>query len=87
MNDHEAIRKGLLTIGHAFAKHEDGAAYARIVAQAMAELELTREMKLCLLDFVLECNPRKGEYAIPRKDLIAWGYRIIRRWNAGEEKS
>jgi hypothetical protein len=85
MNDHEAIRNSLLRIGHAFAKHEDGAAHARVVAQAMTELELTREMKLCLLDFVIECNPRKGEYEIPSKELIAWAYRIIRRWEAGEE--
>lgn len=86
MNDHEAIRSGLLRIGSALAKHEDGAAHARVVAQAMVELELVREMKLCLLDFVIECNPRKGEYAVPKKELIAWAYQIIRRWKAGEEK-
>jgi hypothetical protein len=86
MKDHEAIRSGLLKIGNAFAKHEDGSAHVRVVAEAMAELESVREMKLCLLDFVIECNPSKGEYAVPPKDLIAWAYRIIRKWNAVEEK-
>ena len=86
MNHHEYVRSGLMRIGEAFAKHEDGAQYARVAAQAMSELELAREMKLCLLDFVIECNPREGEYATPPKDLIAWAYKIIKRWDAGEAK-
>jgi hypothetical protein len=74
----EELRKQLLLLGHLFVKQDKPAA-ARIIAEAISELELAREVQLCLIDFVIECNPRKGMYAIPPADLIEWGHRIIRR--------
>jgi hypothetical protein len=83
--DYGALRANLLVLGEALAKSNANSS-ARIIAEAMAELELARESRLCLLDFLIECNPRKGEYAIPPVDLIEWGYRIIRRGYRKESK-
>jgi hypothetical protein len=83
--DYAALRENLLLLGEAFTKSNANSS-ARIIAEAMAELELAREARLCLLDFLIECNPRKGEYAIPPVDLMKWGYRIIRRGYRKEAK-
>jgi hypothetical protein len=78
MSDMNDLRARLNAIGEAFVLKEKSV-IARTIAEAMAELELAREAKLCLIDLVLECNPRKGEYAIPSRELIDWAHRIIRR--------
>lgn len=83
--DYGALRANLMLLGESLVKGNANSS-ARIIAEALAELELAREARLCLLDFLIECNPRRGEYAIPPVDLIKWGYRIIRRGYRKEAK-
>jgi hypothetical protein len=85
MSDPNELRDRLLVLGETFVK-ANKPTVARIIAETMSELELAREAQLCLIDLVLECNPRKGEYAIPSREAIEWAYRIIRRRTREIEK-
>jgi hypothetical protein len=40
---------------------------------------------LCLIDFLLECNPNDGEYELPSRELVEWAKSIVQRAQQGEQ--